>query len=292
MFFSSLFAFARYASRSQVKDPLVAQFFALPDGPEKTRVVEAFLSTLDRPRFAIVSVERIQNVTAWQSFAVKRQSVFSREPDESKRAARFERRLWHGTNVEVLEKIVQQGFNRSFCGKNATFYGKGVYFARDSSYSTNKTYAVPDKKGVQHMMYVRVVVGEFCKGVKDAITPDVRSGLDLYDSTVNNVADPSIFVTYHDAQAYPEYLIKFRQEGVDQMRGAYSQSKPQPQQPRPAQAVAPAPQQQQQQRLMQVIVPPNCGPGTTLQVQAPDGHRLQVTVPAGAMPGSSLSVAY
>jgi Poly(ADP-ribose) polymerase catalytic domain len=39
---------------------------------------------------------------------------------------RAERRwLWHGTNVEVMEKIMQQGFNRSFCGKNATMYGKG-----------------------------------------------------------------------------------------------------------------------------------------------------------------------
>ena len=277
---------------AEVKDPLVAQFFPLRDGPEKARVVDEFLSTLDAKRFTIVSVERIQNVGAWQSFAVKRRAVFRREADEAKQAQRFERRLWHGTNIEVLHKIVQQGFNRSFCGKNATFYGKGVYFARDASYSTNKTYAVPDAKGVQHMFWTRVVVGEYCKGVKDALTPDVRSGLDLFDTTVNNVADPAIFVTYHDAQAYPEYLIKFRQEGVDQMRGAYSQSKPQPQQPRPAQAVAPAPQQQQQQRLMQVIVPPNCGAGTTLQVQAPDGHRLQVSVPAGAMPGSSLSVAY
>mmetsp|Transcript_2129 Transcript_2129/g.6448 ORF Transcript_2129/g.6448 Transcript_2129/m.6448 type:complete len:547 (+) Transcript_2129:2594-4234(+) len=35
----------------------------------------------------------------------------------------------------------------------------------------------------------------------------------LFDSTVDDVYDPSIFVTYHDAQAYPEYLIKFSQSG-------------------------------------------------------------------------------
>jgi hypothetical protein len=33
----------------------------------------------------------------------------------------------------------------------------------------------------------------------------------LFDTTVNNVANPSIYVTYHDAQSYPEYLITFRQ---------------------------------------------------------------------------------
>ena len=39
----------------------------------------------------------------------------------------------------------------------------------------------------------------------------VRQGHQLYDSTVNNVGNPQIFVTYHDAQAYPEYLVRFKQ---------------------------------------------------------------------------------
>ena len=101
---------------------------------------------------------------------------------------------------------MQQGFNRSFCGKHANFFGKGVYFARDASYSTYPLYCEPDAKGSQTVFLVRVVTGEFCKGVKNALTPDLRNAAknQLYDSTVDNVRDPSIFVTYHDAQAYPE----------------------------------------------------------------------------------------
>ena len=59
------------------------------------------------------------------------------------------------------------------------------------------------------------MVGEYCRGVKDALTPDVLDAATHahYDSTVDNPQDPSIFVTYHDAQAYPEYLIKFKQDG-------------------------------------------------------------------------------
>ena len=51
-------------------------------------------------------------------------------------------------------------------------------------------------------------MGEYCKGYKHAVTPDVRNAAknQLYDSTVDNPRDPSIFVTYHDAQAYPEYM--------------------------------------------------------------------------------------
>ena len=61
------------------------------------------------------------------------------------------------------------------------------------------------------MFLTRVVVGEYCLGKNDALTPDPRKGHQLYDSTVNDTSNPSIYVTYHDAQAYPEYLVKFRQ---------------------------------------------------------------------------------
>merc|ERR1712178_235503 len=114
----------------------------------------------------------VQNVSLWQSFAVKRQTLLSRE-------------------------------------KNATMYGKGVYFARDASYSFN--YAPRDSAGIKKMFLCRVVHGEFCLGKKDALAPDVRDASQhlLYDSTVDNTTDPSIYVTYHDAQAYPEYLVHF-----------------------------------------------------------------------------------
>merc|ERR1711904_320074 len=109
----------------------------------------------------------------WQSYAVKRQTIMSR--DQGTSASRLERRwLFHGTNLEVLDKIVQQGFNRSFCGKNATMYGKGVYFAAGSHYSARPTYSKPDEQGVQRMLLCRVAVGAFCKGIKGRLVPDER----------------------------------------------------------------------------------------------------------------------
>jgi hypothetical protein len=65
-------------------------------------------------------------------------------------------------------------------------------------------------------------VGEYCRGRHDALTPDVRdvASQSLYDSTVgllsgDTMGDPSIYVTYHDAQAYPEV----RNESVSIMGG-------------------------------------------------------------------------
>ena len=79
-------------------------------------------------------------------------------------------------------------------------YGKGVYFARDASYSSSTSYARPDRRGVQSMFLCRVVIGEYCLGVKDALAPPPRYGSVLYDTTVNDVQDPAIFVTSSSAQ--------------------------------------------------------------------------------------------
>lgn len=120
--------------------------------------------------------------------------------------------LFHGTHEDVVQKIVQQGFNRSFCGRNATMYGKGVYFARDAKYSAHTAYSTPNAAGIQNMFLCRVAVGFYCKGTKDALAPDERVPAKniLYDSTVDIMDNPTKYVTYHDAQAYPEYLVKFR----------------------------------------------------------------------------------
>ena len=55
-----------------------------------------------------------------------------------------------------------------------TLYGKGAYFARDASYSSSTTYSRPNAQGVQHMFLARVVIGEYCRGVQNALAPPVN----------------------------------------------------------------------------------------------------------------------
>jgi len=199
----------------KMADPMTAELTKLPEGGEKQGVVAAFMKTL-KPNFQVIDVQRVQNMSMWQSYAVKRQTIVMREKkavgDVADDASRCEKVwLFHGTDQDTVPKIFQQGFNRSFCGKNMCRYGKGVYFARDASYSATTTYSCPNDKGIQHIFLCRVVVGEYCLGKNNALTPDVRTGHQLYDTTVNDMHSPGIFVTYHDAQAYPEYLVRFKQ---------------------------------------------------------------------------------
>lgn len=90
----------------------------------------------------------------------------------------------------------------------ATVHGKGIYFATDASYSVN--YAKTDGSGIRYMYVARVAVGEFTVGSTEMKVPPKKSGNISYDSVVNRVSNPSIFVMFYDNQYYPEYLITFK----------------------------------------------------------------------------------
>lgn len=62
------------------------------------------------------------------------------------------------------------------------------------------------------MYLCRVLTGDYTEGNKDMVAPPFKSpnSTELFDSCVNNQANPVIFVVFHDNQAYPEYLIKFK----------------------------------------------------------------------------------
>ena len=91
---------------------------------------------------------------------------------------------------------------------SATAFGKGIYFATDASYSVN--YAKTDGSGIRYMYVARVAVGEFTVGSTEMKVPPKKSGNISYDSVVNQVSNPSIFVMFYDNQYYPEYLITFK----------------------------------------------------------------------------------
>jgi len=89
-------------------------------------------------------------------------------------------------------------------------YGAGVYFAKDASYSAHDIYSPPDSSNNKYMFLVRVLTGQYAQGHSQDKQPRQRTSIkDRYDCNVNSVTNPSIFVIFHDAQAYPEYLITF-----------------------------------------------------------------------------------
>ena len=90
-------------------------------------------------------------------------------------------------------------------------YGNGVYFACTAS--TSAKYALPDHNGYRYMYYCKVLTGEYTTGQSGLCRPPPKSfgeHPEWYDSVVDDIHNPSMFVIFNDTQALPEYLIIFR----------------------------------------------------------------------------------
>ncbi|XP_039179733.1 protein mono-ADP-ribosyltransferase PARP14-like isoform X1 [Crotalus tigris] len=176
-----------------------------PTAGEYKNIVKIF--QIGCPTFTIEKIERVQNPYLWQAYQVKKKQI-----DTQNGHGNNEKTLFHGTPFSTVVPIYQTGFNRSYAGKNAASIGNGTYFAISSNYSAQDVFSKPDPNGRKYMYVARVLTGDYCIGRRGQIIPPSKNngGFDLYNSVTDSMNRPSMFVIFHDAQAYPEYLITFR----------------------------------------------------------------------------------
>lgn len=89
-------------------------------------------------------------------------------------------------------------------------YGRGVYFATTSSYSQN--YSKPGQLGFRYMFLADVITGDFCQGNSSLVVAPIKPGgskTDIYDSVVDNMSNPTMYVVFKDASVYPSYILKY-----------------------------------------------------------------------------------
>jgi hypothetical protein len=81
--------------------------------------------------------------------------------------------LFHGCPDSASTRIIDRGFNRSYCGMHGMVYilsiiitrtsalgcvyGRGVYFSTNASYSDK--YAIPNDRKEKRMFFSRVLIG-------------------------------------------------------------------------------------------------------------------------------------
>ncbi|XP_061863091.1 zinc finger CCCH-type antiviral protein 1 isoform X2 [Colius striatus] len=172
---------------------------------EFNRIKQLFCETMKN--YNVLKIERIQNPSLWKVFQWQKEQM----KRENKGNEVDERLLFHGTKTSFIEAICLHNFDWRICGSNGTSYGKGSYFARDASYSHR--YCQPVVK-TNVMFVARVLVGDYIRGNTAYVRPPAKSvdGLRFYDSCVDNVLNPSIFVIFEKYQIYPEYIIEYKEE--------------------------------------------------------------------------------
>ncbi|NXL63137.1 PAR12 polymerase, partial [Chordeiles acutipennis] len=157
--------------------------------------------------YCIHQLKRIQNPTLWQ--------VFQWQKEQMKKLNKTnwvdERLLFHGTSPSHMPAICEQNFDWRICGTHGTNYGKGSYFARDASYSHKYC---SSRTGLYSMFVARVLVGNFVQGNPKYLRPPPRPSNSnrLFDSCVDDLKDPSIFVIFEKHQIYPAYILEYSNE--------------------------------------------------------------------------------
>ncbi|XP_034017433.1 protein mono-ADP-ribosyltransferase PARP10 isoform X3 [Thalassophryne amazonica] len=177
------------------------------ESEEFQNVVKDFYATIKEHhnKIRIIKVEKIMNQLLYSQYKLKKASIVQHAiyPE-------VERILYHGTSEGSVKEICIHGFNRSFCGKNATVYGQGVYFAVNSALSVKDQYSPPNTDGHKYVFVSRVLTGDYTRGCHSMKTAPLKETSDIplrYDSVTDDINEPSMFVIFNDTQAYPDYLI-------------------------------------------------------------------------------------
>ncbi|KAM4605807.1 protein mono-ADP-ribosyltransferase PARP10 [Discoglossus pictus] len=189
--------------------PGVELISVLDPSEEYFCVLQSFQNTLQELKedMQVLEVHRIHNALLSNQYELKKQSMLALSP-----RGPVERILYHGTTESSAREICHNGFNRSFCGKNAALYGQGVYFAVQAVLSAMDHYSPPSSEGKKYILVAKVLTGQFTVGKQDMRAPPslpdtTGEALRRYDSLVDSALNPSIFVIFNDTQAYPQYLI-------------------------------------------------------------------------------------
>ncbi|KAM8852966.1 protein mono-ADP-ribosyltransferase TIPARP [Synchiropus picturatus] len=174
-------------------------------------VYSLFHKTVSETKFRIIKILRVQNPFLWEKYKRKKEYM-SRRMSEMDRLL-SERHLFHGTSADAVEGICKHNFDPRVCGKHATMFGQGSYFARKAVYSHN--FSKRSTKGVHCMFLAKVLTGRFTVGNPSMRRPPpinpCDASSDLYDSCVDNWLDPQIYVIFNDDQSYPYFIIMYEE---------------------------------------------------------------------------------
>ncbi|XP_052082754.1 uncharacterized protein LOC127720282 isoform X2 [Mytilus californianus] len=180
-------------------------------GKEYREVLTSLTDTMDPVRFEFKLIYRIQSRKLWSEYDIKKNHMLADAEQGGNGKTINDRNLFHGTDsLNTCRGICTNNFDFRTSGRNATVYGEGSYFAVRAR--TSHTYTQADlPTDIRFMFRAKILVGQFTAGNPSLRRPPEIPGQvhKLYDSCVDDVQDPKIFVVFDRNQCYPDYLILY-----------------------------------------------------------------------------------
>jgi poly [ADP-ribose] polymerase 10/14/15 len=120
---------------------------------------------------------------------------------------------FHGT--AAVDSIISNpisGFQPLTSGARVgTVWGAGTYFARDAKYVLDAGFVQPEADGSRRMLVCLLLTGMSCIGDPQhtGVLPH-RQKPHHYNSSVDSLNSPEVFIMQHPSSAYPAYVITFK----------------------------------------------------------------------------------
>jgi len=159
----------------------------------------------------VLKIERIQNKLEYNEYYHQKKEI------EKLVGNANEKRLFHGTRSTDPQIIIQNGFDMRY--SNSGMWGRGIYFAVNSSYS-GTNYFSTTKDGKKQLFIASVLVGAplECPSNNAIIHPPVNPKLlekkiigkmSYYNSITGVTGGSQVFIVYSNYLAYPSYLVTY-----------------------------------------------------------------------------------
>jgi len=207
------------------------KLFTVPPGsPEWEHVVTLFRAQPREPpmyggvdpavwmSYQILKIERVENGQQLDGNAKPNCEALRKSIEDQGmtfEAGLHTRWAFHGTDaVESVVTNPMQGFQPLASGtRGFSVWGLGTYFARDAKYVSDGGFCPVTPTGISRMLMCLLMTGMSCLGDPGhkGVLP-FRQAPHRYNSSVDSLSSPEIFIVQHPGAAYPGYVITFQRQ--------------------------------------------------------------------------------
>ncbi|XP_070586740.1 protein mono-ADP-ribosyltransferase PARP9 isoform X3 [Erythrolamprus reginae] len=117
-------------------------------------------------------------------------------------------RLYHHVPAQYCSLVCKTGFQKTYSSQDQK-YGAGIYFKKNPRKLIADTKEKCEMDHLICMFEAEVVTGSYTRGNRSYVAPPLinASSMKLYDSVVDDIHNPEIFVIFNKEQALPLYLL-------------------------------------------------------------------------------------